>query len=733
MKPTVLILAAALILAGCGGGSSGSSKKGKGGGSLLLEVTEVGLNPAIGGTWIEIHNLDAKSAGLAGVTIAASSGGEVVLPSTSPDLPAGGYLAVGIGLPAGPGRVEVLSRSGRIVATASWPSLSPSSVALLAGTSYGVTTAGAWRVLGTPTPGAPNVDPDSPVLFNEVCADNDEDFENPDAPGEYDDWIELHNPGATDADVSGMTLTNDPSDPTRWTLPIGTAVPAGGFLLIHADDRALSGLHASFRLPAEDGVVCLFAADGTLADTYAWDQMGEDRSRGRDEDGRAGWVAWRELTPGASNANGLRDRTDDPAHRKRTPDYDRVFDPSVVKELRIEIRPGDFERMKQNRDHQIEKNPADPDFKYYECTVRFEGDVWEHVGVRHKGASSSHYPWKNGFKKYPLKFDFDEFEDDWPEWKNQRFHGMKKLTLSNGVADPTYLREILCLMLMRENGVTASRVAPLAVFVDTGGGPRYWGLYMSVEQVDGTFLKDRYGDDDGNLYKPEGPGASLERFVRGDFEKKSNEDEEDWSDVIRLIEVLDATYPDLAAQKAAILEVFDVESFLPWLAVNAVLTNFDSYMALNHNYYLYRHHDDGRFRFITWDHNQAFGSPANIFRAKDAAEWDIFDPAYGYRPLISRILEIPEWRESYLDRVKAFRDGPFARVAFEKRVDEFHALLRPWVVGTTGEVAPYTLLADPDHFDRGLTEKLTPIGWVPIPALLNFATERRAYLDKVLD
>jgi len=737
MRAAAFILAAALVLAGCGGGSSGSSGSGHKTRSVPLVVTEIGLNPASGGTWIEVHNPGPKAARLSGLTLASLRGeavhDEVLVPSGSADVPPGGYRAVTLDLPAGAGRVEIARKSGRLIEAVSWPPLSPALVASLAGTSYGVTSDGAWRVLGTPTPGAPNVDPGSPVLLNEICADNDEEYENPDAPGEYDDWIELYNPGATEADVSGMSVTNDPAVPFRWTVPPGSVIPAGGYLLVHADERPLGGAHASFRLPAENGVVCLTAADGTLVDTYSWDQMGEDRSRGRDGDGRAEWVAWRELTPGESNAGGLRDRTDDPAHRKRSPDYDHVFDPTRVREIRIAIRPGAFEKMERNRDRELAENPADPDFKYVECTVRFEGRVWEHVGVRFKGASSSIYPWWHGFEKYPLKLDFDEFEDDWPEWKNQRFFGMKKLNLSNGIADPTYLREMLCLSIMRENGVTASRVAPLAVFVDTGAGSRYWGLYMSVEQVDGLFLKDRYGDDEGNLYKPEGPGASLRRFVRSSFEKKTNEEEEDYSDVMHLIDVLDAPYADLEAQRAAILAVFDVESFLPWLALTAAVTNFDSYMALNHNYYLYRHHDDGRFRFITWDHNQAFGSPANEFRARDAAEWDIFDPAWGYRPLITRILEVPEWNTAYLARVRDLRDGPFEEAAFEKRVTELHDLLRPWVVGPKGEVAPYTVLPSTDFFDRGLTEKLTPTGWVPIPGLLQFSTERRDYLHTVLD
>jgi hypothetical protein len=198
------------------------------------------------------------------------------------------------------------------------------------------------------------------------------------------------------------------------------------------------------------------------------------------------------------------------------------------------------------------------------------------------------------------------------------------------------------------------------------------------------------------------------------------------------IDVLNANYPDIESQKAAIEEVFDVESFLPWLAVTAATVHFDSYMTNNHNYYLY-HHEDGRFRFITWDHNMAFASPILDYRAKDAAGWDIVEPGDGYRPLIDRILEVPEWREAYLDRVRKLLVGRFSEEEFDRRARELHELLAPWVVGPTGEVPPWTVLTLASHFVRGLTEKLTPVGSLPIPGLLTFAKERRAYLHSVLD
>lgn len=45
-----------------------------------------------------------------------------------------------------------------------------------------------------------------------------------------------------------------------------------------------------------------------------------------------------------------------------------------------------------------------------------------------------------GDSKLPLKLDFDEFEDDYPEIENQRFYGFKQLSLANADRHPVRCR-----------------------------------------------------------------------------------------------------------------------------------------------------------------------------------------------------------------------------------------------------------------------------------------------------
>src|SRR5207248_1419776 len=45
----------------------------------------------------------------------------------------------------------------------------------------------------------------------------------------------------------------------------------------------------------------------------------------------------------------------------------------------------------------------------------------------------------------------------------------------------------------------------------------------------------------------------------------------------------------------------DVDEFLRFLAVNALVANFDSFFTGGHNYYIYLNPETNKFVFIPWD------------------------------------------------------------------------------------------------------------------------------------
>jgi hypothetical protein len=97
--------------------------------------------------------------------------------------------------------------------------------------SYGRSTDGndAWQVFATPTPGQPNAAaqgaPGSRLVINEVMADNRAVLPDPLEPDQYPDWIELYNGSGEAVVLSGMYLTDDPNEPTKWQIVPTVAAP----------------------------------------------------------------------------------------------------------------------------------------------------------------------------------------------------------------------------------------------------------------------------------------------------------------------------------------------------------------------------------------------------------------------------------------------------------------------------------------------------------------------------
>ncbi len=142
------------------------------------------------------------------------------------------------------------------------------------------------------------------LVINELMARND--LTHADAQGEFDDWIELYNASEEALDAAGLYLTDDVSESRKWRFPTddpsATTVPAGGYLLVWADnDLADAGLHAGFELDALGEDVALFDADGTTQlDHIRFDRQTPDVAFGREPDAATHWATL-VPTPGTSN------------------------------------------------------------------------------------------------------------------------------------------------------------------------------------------------------------------------------------------------------------------------------------------------------------------------------------------------------------------------------------------------------------------------------------------------
>ena len=319
--------------------------------------------------------------------------------------------------------------------------------------------------------------------------------------------------------------------------------------------------------------------------------------------------------------------------------------------------------------------------------IEFEGDIWTDVGVRFKGNSSLRGAWSSGSLEMPFKLDFDEFEDDNPAIDNQRFYGFKQLSLSNNYNDATFMRDAVTSDILADAGITSAETAFYNLTVDYGEGPVDFGLYTMIEVIDDTVIDRVFGDDDGNIYEADGPVVSLAEGaydgISTSFQKENNEDDADWSDIEALYTALhaDVRLSDPTAWKVELETVFDVDTFLHWLAINTVIENWDTYGTATHNFYLYNDPETGQLTWIPWDHNEALreGRRSNMTLAMDGIgdEW----------PLISFLLADDDYYAIYVGYVDETINTVFQTEAMTAKYQAMADLIEPYATAKIGAEA----------------------------------------------
>jgi hypothetical protein len=145
------------------------------------------------------------------------------------------------------------------------------------------------------------------LVINEYLASNTSCC--PDTDGgmdEFDDWIEIRNNGATAVDVGGMYLSDDNANPFNHRIPDSnptlTTIPAGGYLLVWADNDTDQGdLHLDFGLSADGEDLGLYYFDGRAIDQFSFQPQSDNVSMARKPDGTGSFEA--DATPSPKAAN----------------------------------------------------------------------------------------------------------------------------------------------------------------------------------------------------------------------------------------------------------------------------------------------------------------------------------------------------------------------------------------------------------------------------------------------
>lgn len=148
---------------------------------------------------------------------------------------------------------------------------------------------------------ADDSDPRPRVIVSEVLASA--------GPGN-EDFIELHNLSATVASIGGWYLSDDPSTPTKYRIPLGTQIAPGGFWVALASQFSNPAATTNaFGLSAEGDEACLFSADAQgLLTGYSHElkfgasEIGESQGHYLDSQAQEITAPCLAPTPGLSNS-----------------------------------------------------------------------------------------------------------------------------------------------------------------------------------------------------------------------------------------------------------------------------------------------------------------------------------------------------------------------------------------------------------------------------------------------
>lgn len=166
--------------------------------------------------------------------------------------------------------------------------------------SYAMQANGSWKQTTEYSPGYENTTAghlafrtdtmvtDGALIISEICPDPLSGYR--DADGELCDWVELYNTTGSPVSLDNYALSDREDQPLKWRFPDGAMVAPYGYYIVYCSGKeVVSGPtdvpHASFRISAEHDTIVLSDNRGRLVDRVTIDNIPEDASYARNEDG----------------------------------------------------------------------------------------------------------------------------------------------------------------------------------------------------------------------------------------------------------------------------------------------------------------------------------------------------------------------------------------------------------------------------------------------------------------
>jgi hypothetical protein len=300
------------------------------------------------------------------------------------------------------------------------------------------------------------------------------------------------------------------------------------------------------------------------------------------------------------------------------------------------------------------------------CSVFYDGEFYDNVGISIHGQSS------RGFPKKSYDIDFNPGHNF--RWAQDQPR-VGDLNLLTTYPDKAQMRNVLAYETYRDADCPGHWVFP--VRVQQNG--TFWGTAHIVENGDKDWLARMGLNVQGALYKMYNGFTSSGDAVSGAEKKtRKNEDNED------LLTLFNGVTLSGESRRRYLYDNVDVPQVVNFLAARAMTGDTD---CCHKNYYFYR--DTGHsneWQMWPWDVDLSFGrrwiSSMTYWDHHLIANTPLFIGNNNRVP--QAIFETPEMRQMYLRRVRTLMDEllmapgtPQANLHYEPRIDELAAQIGP--------------------------------------------------------
>ena len=315
------------------------------------------------------------------------------------------------------------------------------------------------------------------------------------------------------------------------------------------------------------------------------------------------------------------------------------FDGTVLHDIQITMKPGDWETLKANYMTDT----------YYPADFQWRGVKVPMIGIRSRG-NVSRNP-----RKPSLRLDFNRYLTE------QKFLKLSALVLANAVQDATMLNNRLAMMVFSALELPAPRVVHARLFVNG----EYVGLYQAVEAIEKAFLARAFGFDSKGKRRDDGYLFEY-RWVQGWHWTYLGPDPASYASMFEVktheLEAPSVLYGPIEDMFRAINEASDADFeaevgrylnlpvFIRHLAVERFLADIDGYLADwgPNNIYLYRFENSTLSAVIPWDADVTFWNAWYEERDFGGLNEDIYR-AFTRTVLTQRIIESPALHRLYLE------------------------------------------------------------------------------------